>query len=54
MEMLIGALASNTINGAGHDLITIPNADLAATLREAAQWPLDPNPFTGRRDPTAA
>ena len=42
--MLIGALAANTINAAGHNLMTIPNHDLPATLREAAQWPFDNRP----------
>lgn len=38
--MLVQALAANTINAAGHSLSTIPNSELSATLREAAQWPL--------------
>jgi len=41
LDMLIGALAANTINNAGHHLVSIPNTHLPATLRDAAQWPFD-------------
>jgi hypothetical protein len=40
INLLVHALAANTINAAGHNLSTISDAELSATLREAAQWPL--------------
>jgi hypothetical protein len=44
VDMLVHALAANTINAAGHDLMTVPDRDVAATLRVSAEWPLDTTP----------
>jgi hypothetical protein len=41
VDMLVQALAANTINAAGHDLMSVSDGDLAATLRASAHWPLD-------------
>ena len=51
--MLISALSANTINAAGHDLMTIPDSELSAVLRESARWPFDTGP-SRRRAATAA
>jgi hypothetical protein len=40
VDMLVQALAANTINAAGHDLSSVPHDELSGVLREAAQWPL--------------
>ena len=44
MDMLISTLAANFVNAAGHELMTIPSADLPAVLRESVQWPLEMRP----------
>jgi hypothetical protein len=40
VDMLVQALAANTINAAGRVLSTVPHDELSAALREAARWPL--------------
>jgi hypothetical protein len=40
IDMLVQALAANTINASGRDLSTVAHDELSAALREAAQWPL--------------
>ena len=44
VNMLVQALAANTITAAGHVLSSVPSDELSATLREAAGWPLDTSP----------
>ena len=39
VDMLVQALAANTINAAGRDLSAVPHDELPGALREAAQWP---------------
>ena len=47
VDMLVQALAANTINAAGRNLSAVPNDELPGALRDAAQWPL----VTVRRRP---
>ena len=44
VDMLVQALAANTINAAGRDLMAVPHEELSGALREAAQWPLVARP----------
>ena len=44
--LLVSALAANAINGAGHNLMDVADADLPATLRAAVRWPYDHPPTT--------
>jgi hypothetical protein len=41
INQLVQALAANTINAAAHNLLSVPDGERAATLRESAGWPLD-------------
>lgn len=40
VDMLVQALAANTINASGRDLSGVPHDELSGALREAAQWPM--------------
>lgn len=56
LDHLLGGMAANLLNAAGHRLSDIPDGALDQTLRKAAGWPAPPpgrRPFDGATDAAA-